>query len=150
VTLENSLSETTTPNPILAGESLVLTPPAILLEGITIADSGWQISNDNFSTIIDYTGQALDVSYNRYSLRYFIETEYGLSYSNVVSITVNSTNPDQEVPEDLTENQMEPSVPETESSAPKTGDDSFSHIAIFSFIAVIMVFIIYKCRSFLY
>ena len=82
------VGDITTPHPICAGDTLELTAPEV-----TLADTGcWQMSPDStFEDTSTYTGQALDVTYDGWWLRYSASNEAGTSNSNIVPITVYST-----------------------------------------------------------
>ncbi|MCR4847284.1 MAG: T9SS type A sorting domain-containing protein [Bacteroidales bacterium] len=80
-----------TPQTICAGEALTLTAPTV-----TNAErQGWEICPDEyFQSAIAYTNQTLDASYNGWKLRFWASNEGGISYSNVVSITVSVIEPE--------------------------------------------------------
>lgn len=78
------------PQGICPGESLELTAPTV-----TNANTqGWQMSPDEqFASVVAYTGQGLDYSYNGWKLRYFATNAAGTVYSNVVGIKVYDLEP---------------------------------------------------------
>ena len=78
------------PQPICSGDVLTLTTPTV-----ANADAqGWQMAPDaTFSSIVAYTGQALDGTHNGWKLRYMASNATGTVYSNVVNITVNVLEP---------------------------------------------------------
>lgn len=82
------VGDITAPDPICAGDTLLLTAPRV-----TLADmEGWQMSPDTtFEVFSTYTGQILDATYDGWWLRYTASNEAGTSYSNIVPITVYST-----------------------------------------------------------
>ena len=78
-------SAITAPNPICAGTALTLTAPSYA----NATGTGWQISStSDFAIAGEYTGQALDASYNHWYLRYYAANGVNVVYSNTVQITV--------------------------------------------------------------
>ena len=76
---------------ICAGEALTLTAPTV----VNAERQGWLICpDDSFQNAQDYTNQTLDASYNGWKLRFWASNEGGISYSNVVSITVSVIEPE--------------------------------------------------------
>lgn len=74
-----------TPATICAGNALELTAPTVTLA----EEQGWQLSPDKyFNTVVAYTGQELDITYNGWRLRYYAANAVGTVYSNIVSIKV--------------------------------------------------------------
>jgi len=75
-------------SPVCSGSVLSLVEPQV-----ANADStAWQMSPTAlFVTVIEYDGQPLNMSYNGWKLRYMASNESGVVYSNVVTITVRST-----------------------------------------------------------
>lgn len=72
---------------ICSGSVLPLTEPQVANADAT----AWQMSPTAlFVTIIEYTGQTLDMTYNGWKLRYMASNEAGEVYSNIVTITVRS------------------------------------------------------------
>ena len=56
---------------------------------VNVDTCGWEISPDeSFTTVVPYTGQTLDFSYDGWYLRLWAKHEDRVVYSNVVSITI--------------------------------------------------------------
>lgn len=53
----------------------------------------WEISGDDFATIVVYNGQKIDESYNGWQLRFAAENDCGVGYSNAVMVYVNGYEP---------------------------------------------------------
>ncbi len=68
-------------------------PLELVTPNLYNADSyGWEIAMDDmFTNPIDYTGQSLDESYNGWYLRLWATNEEGITYSNVVQISVHQS-----------------------------------------------------------
>ena len=80
------VGDITSPDAICANEPLVLSEPEVLHQFDT---AYWQLSeNDSFEKPIVYHGGNLDASYNGWKLRYCVSNGSGVSYSNIVTITV--------------------------------------------------------------
>lgn len=78
------------PQAICSGQSLTLTKPA----ASNVERDGWEICPDEYFQMAQaYTGQTLDASYNGWKLRYWASNSGGVSYSNVVGITVSTFEP---------------------------------------------------------
>ena len=72
---------------ICSGSVLSLVEPQVA----NADETAWQMSPTAlFVTIVEYTGQTLDMSYNGWKLRFMAFNESGEVYSNVVTITVRS------------------------------------------------------------
>lgn len=53
----------------------------------------WEISGDDFATVVVYNGQKIDESYNGWQLRFAAENDCGVGYSNAVMVYVNGYEP---------------------------------------------------------
>ena len=73
------------PDPICAGESLVLVAPSVS----NATSQGWILRSPTQEEVA-YTGQVLDVSYNHWSLLFWAANSEGTAWSNTVTITVNA------------------------------------------------------------
>lgn len=79
------------PQAICSGQTLTLTKPA----ASNVERDGWEICPDEYFQMAQaYTGQTLDASYNGWKLRYWASNDGGVSYSNVVGITVSVFEPE--------------------------------------------------------
>ena len=73
--------------------------PIILPEVPSVSNSEnlkyqrWEISGDDFATIVVYNGQKIDESYNGWQLRFAAENDCGVGYSNAVMVYVNGYEP---------------------------------------------------------
>lgn len=78
------------PAAICSGESLALTEPQVANAQTT----AWQLAPDGqFASVVTYTNQPLDASYNGWKLRFMASNAIGTVYSNVVSIKVHNFEP---------------------------------------------------------
>lgn len=90
-TISDEIAE---PDAICAGNPLELSAPEV-----NFSNNGeWQISADtSFELYSMYEGQSLDTTYNGWQLRYAASNDAGISYSNMVTITVYPVIEDDEI-----------------------------------------------------
>jgi hypothetical protein len=73
------------PAAICDGDVLDVVAPSVT----NADDQAWQMSEDDaFDVIVVYEGQSLDANYNGWKLRFMASNEYGIVYSNVVTISI--------------------------------------------------------------
>lgn len=81
------VANATAPAAICAGGNFALATPNIQNNGATITDQGWQIQiNGSWQTL---NNSNIPYEYNGCQIRYFAENECDVTYSNVVTVTVN-------------------------------------------------------------
>ena len=88
-----SVGEITSPEGICAGESFDLTVPSIQDNGSSITDWGWEIAPMPTGEFTSLTNSNIPFNYNGYYLRYKAVNGCGSAYSNLVQVTVYSTEP---------------------------------------------------------
>ena len=81
---EPSIANIATPEAVCSGDPLSLIAPTVTTNGGTIIGQGWLLNG-----IAYVEGSPVTYAQNGASLKYFVETECGITYSNEVTITVN-------------------------------------------------------------